>query len=130
MIVGVTGSVGKTGVKEALFEAFDRLRPRVLVLAFQSLTACEECYLDLYRRSATIHAHVHRSIALCSRDEVKRAFDACMRGTFDAYAGAAQLLFVARSLERIGDHATNVAEMVHYAATGKYPAETEGAAGS
>jgi len=34
------------------------------------------------------------------------------------------LLFVARSLERIGDHATNVAEMVHYAATGVYPSET------
>ena len=29
-------------------------------------------------------------------------------------SSAAQLLFVARNLERIGDHATNVAEMVHY----------------
>lgn len=36
-------------------------------------------------------------------------------------SSAAQLLFVARNLERIGDHATNVAEMVHYAATGSYP---------
>jgi phosphate transport system protein len=34
---------------------------------------------------------------------------------------AAQLLFVARNLERIGDHATNVAEMVHFAALGVYP---------
>ncbi|WP_202385409.1 phosphate signaling complex protein PhoU [Altericroceibacterium endophyticum] len=34
---------------------------------------------------------------------------------------AAQLLFVARNIERIGDHATNVAEMVHFAATGSYP---------
>ena len=33
-------------------------------------------------------------------------------------SSAAQLLFVARNLERIGDHATNVAEMVHFAATG------------
>lgn len=33
---------------------------------------------------------------------------------------AAHLLFVARNLERIGDHATNVAEMVYYAATGSY----------
>jgi phosphate transport system protein len=38
---------------------------------------------------------------------------------------AAQLLFVARNLERIGDHATNVAEMVHYAATGRYLPERD-----
>jgi len=38
---------------------------------------------------------------------------------------AAQLLFIARNLERIGDHATNVAEMVYYAATGEYHAERD-----
>ncbi|MGI8943708.1 MAG: phosphate signaling complex protein PhoU, partial [Qipengyuania sp.] len=38
---------------------------------------------------------------------------------------AAQLLFVARNLERIGDHATNVAEMVHFAATGLYPPDED-----
>ena len=38
---------------------------------------------------------------------------------------AAQLLFVARNLERIGDHATNVAEMVFFAATGDHLAERE-----
>lgn len=38
-------------------------------------------------------------------------------------SSAAQLLFVARNIERIGDHATNVAEMVHFAATGLYPPE-------
>jgi len=36
-------------------------------------------------------------------------------------SSAAQILFVARNIERVGDHATNVAEMVHYAATGDYP---------
>ena len=35
-------------------------------------------------------------------------------------SSAAQLLFVARNLERIGDHATNIAELVYYAATGEY----------
>jgi phosphate transport system protein len=38
-------------------------------------------------------------------------------------SSAAQLLFVARNLERIGDHATNVAEMVYYAETGSYLGE-------
>ncbi|ARS26287.1 phosphate signaling complex protein PhoU [Sphingomonas sp. KC8] len=33
------------------------------------------------------------------------------------------LLFIAKNLERIGDHATNVAEMVYYAATGHQMAE-------
>lgn len=40
-------------------------------------------------------------------------------------SSAAQLLFVARNIERIGDHATNIAEMVHYAATGSYLPERE-----
>lgn len=40
-------------------------------------------------------------------------------------SSAAQLLFIARNLERIGDHATNVAEMVYYAATGEYCSERD-----
>ncbi len=40
-------------------------------------------------------------------------------------SSAAQLLFVARNIERIGDHATNVAEMVHFAATGDYPPDDD-----
>jgi phosphate transport system protein len=36
---------------------------------------------------------------------------------------SAQLLFVAKNLERVGDHATNIAEMVYYAATGERLAE-------
>ncbi len=40
-------------------------------------------------------------------------------------SSAAQILFVARNIERIGDHATNVAEMVHFAATGLYPPDED-----
>jgi phosphate transport system protein len=38
---------------------------------------------------------------------------------------SAHLLFVAKNLERIGDHATNVAEMVYLAATGERLAERQ-----
>jgi phosphate transport system protein len=38
---------------------------------------------------------------------------------------AAHLLFVAKNLERIGDHATNVAEMVYFAANGTHMAERD-----
>ncbi|MCR5869414.1 MULTISPECIES: phosphate signaling complex protein PhoU [unclassified Sphingomonas] len=37
----------------------------------------------------------------------------------------AHLLFVAKNIERIGDHATNVAEMVYFAATGQYLADRD-----
>lgn len=37
----------------------------------------------------------------------------------------AHLLFIAKNLERVGDHATNVAEMVYYAATGTHMAERD-----
>src|SRR4029453_15807090 len=33
------------------------------------------------------------------------------------------LLFVAKNIERVGDHATNIAEMVYYAATGEHMAD-------
>jgi phosphate transport system protein len=36
---------------------------------------------------------------------------------------SAHLLFVAKNLERVGDHATNIAEMVYFAATGEQMAE-------
>lgn len=38
---------------------------------------------------------------------------------------ATHLLFVAKNLERIGDHATNIAEMVYFAATGERMGERQ-----
>jgi len=31
-------------------------------------------------------------------------------------------LFIAKNIERMGDHATNIAETIHYAVTGEEPA--------
>ena len=39
---------------------------------------------------------------------------------------SAHLLFIAKNLERVGDHATNIAEMVYYAATGGHMADRPG----
>lgn len=51
-----------------------------------------------------------------------------MMETPSTISSAAQLLFVARNIERIGDHATNVAEMVYFAATGAYVPDLDGEA--
>ena len=36
---------------------------------------------------------------------------------------ATHLLFIAKNMERIGDHATNIAERVHFAVMGEMPGE-------
>ena len=42
----------------------------------------------------------------------------CMAGDAQLIGPGTHLLFIAKNLERVGDHATNVAELVHYAVTG------------
>jgi phosphate transport system protein len=42
-----------------------------------------------------------------------------MRGGAERVASGAHLLFVAKNVERIGDHATNIAEAVHFMVTGE-----------
>jgi len=69
-----------------------------------------------------------RKVEVIARDDKVDAFyDSIFRNLVShmmenpsSISSAAQLLFVARNIERIGDHATNVAELVHYAATGQY----------
>jgi phosphate transport system protein len=59
-------------------------------------------------------------------DSLFRNLVAHMMESPSTISSAAHLLFVARNLERIGDHATNVAEMVYFDATGLYYSEREG----
>jgi phosphate transport system protein len=73
----------------------------------------------------------HMAINVIERDEkLDNFYDSIFRNLVAhmmenpaTISSAAQLLFVARNLERIGDHATNVAEMVYYAETGAYLAD-------
>ena len=58
-------------------------------------------------------------------EEIDQQYDALFRELLTFMMGdpatitsSAHLLFVAKNLERIGDHATNIAELVHYEVTG------------
>ncbi len=64
------------------FEAF---LPNVLVLAFDKLDHAQRYYLGLYRHGRSVHAHPHRTIVLCSKDEVRAAFELCKKDYFDDY---------------------------------------------
>jgi len=67
------------------------------------------------------------AIAVCRADEeVDEHYNSLFRELLSfmiedprTITASAHLLFVAKNLERIGDHTTNVAEMIHYLVTGE-----------
>jgi len=71
--------------------------------------------------------------AVVARDHVVDSFYNSIFRTLVTYmmenpktiSECAHLLFIAKNIERIGDHATNMAEMVYYAATGHYLPERD-----
>ena len=78
--------------------------------------------LDAYTRS-----DLDRALAVWSQDdEVDEHYNSLFRELLTYMMGdprtitaCAHMLFVAKNLERIGDHATNIAELVHYEVTGE-----------
>ena len=71
--------------------------------------------------------------AVCRRDDAVDDFYESILRTLLTYmmespqniGPSTTLLFVAKNLERIGDHATNIAEMVYFAATGERLTESD-----
>jgi phosphate transport system protein len=71
------------------------------------------------------------AVAVCASDKAVDDFYNSLFRTLLTYmfenphniTASTHLLFIAKNLERIGDHATNVAEMVYFAATGHQMAE-------
>jgi phosphate transport system protein len=86
--------------------------------------------LVLGRLSSVLDAYsrldLERALAVWSQDdEVDEHYNALFRELLTYMMGdprtitaCAHMLFVAKNLERIGDHATNIAEIVHYQITG------------
>ena len=78
--------------------------------------------LDAYTRS-----DLERALAVWSQDdEVDEHYNSLFRELLTYMMGdprtitaCAHMLFVAKNLERIGDHATNIAEIIHYEITGE-----------
>ena len=74
------------------------------------------------------------AVRVCERDQaVDDFYDSIFRALLTHMmenphniGQSAHLLFVAKNLERVGDHATNIAEMVYYAATGEHMADRPG----
>ena len=106
-------------------EGRNRFEPLTLIPAMGDV--CVEMVHDVLTAFAARDPVLAREV-IATDDKVDAFYDSIFRNLVSymvenpaTISSAAQLLFVARNIERIGDHATNVAEMVHYAATGHYP---------
>ena len=102
-----------------------RFEPLTLIPAMGEVAA--EMVHDVLTAFAARDPVMAREV-IAADDKVDAFYDSIFRNLASymvenpaTISSAAQLLFIARNLERIGDHATNVAEMVHFAATGIYP---------
>jgi phosphate transport system protein len=124
------GDYAKNIAKRApRIEGRNRFEPLTLIPAMGEIAA--EMVHDVLTAFAARDPELAREVI--ERDEKVDAFyESIFRNLVSfmvenpaTISSAAQLLFVARNLERIGDHATNVAEMVHYAAVGTYPEDIE-----
>jgi phosphate transport system protein len=84
--------------------------------------------------NAFVERNAEAAVQVCARDDaVDDFYDSIFRTLLThmmenphTIGQATQLLFVAKNLERVGDHATNIAEMVYYAATGQHMADRPG----
>jgi len=132
-IAGVVERIGdyskNIAKRVGMIEGRDRFEPLTLLSAMGDLAG------EMVHDVLTAYAARDPSLALeviATDDKVDAFYNSIFRNLVShmvenpaTISSAAQLLFVARNLERIGDHATNVAEMVHFAATGTYPPEDE-----
>ncbi len=64
---------------------FESSRPDVLVLAFDSVEKAQRYSPGLFRQSAFVNRHRHRTVLLCTKQESRLAFDLCKQGYFDDY---------------------------------------------
>jgi phosphate transport system protein len=100
-ILPAMGRMAAAMVHDVL-NAFAARDPEAALAVCQSDNALDDFYDSIFRTLVTFMVENPKTISEC-----------------------AQLLFVAKNLERIGDHATNVAEMVYFAATGVRLVERE-----
>jgi phosphate transport system protein len=86
---------------KAVIDAVSETDAAKAIAVWRSDQAVDDIYNTIFRELITYMIEDPRNITPCTH-----------------------LLFIAKNLERIGDHATNIAEKVHYTATGETLPET------
>ena len=133
----VVAALKIAGVIERVADYAKNIAKRVTVVeeAGEMIPAMGAIASEMVRNALDAFAarDAEKAAAVCERD---RALDDFYNSIFRTLltfmmedphniTPATHLLFIAKNLERVGDHATNIAEMVHFAATGRHLGERE-----
>jgi phosphate transport system protein len=131
----IVAALKSTGDLERIGDYAANVAKRSLVLEQFSL---REAGAGLAQMAALVQENLKRTIDALGADDPERALqvwrsDAAIDQVYNALfrelvtymmedprsiTPCTHLLFIAKNLERIGDHATNIAETIHYAVTG------------
>ena len=126
------GDMGKN-IARRTKEIDDVVHPRAVVHGLEHLTS-----LTLEQLKEVLDAYVNKDVAkareVCDRDdEIDQIYTSLFRELLTYMMEdprnitfCTHLLFCAKNIERIGDHATNIAETVIYMVTGKSAVSTHG----
>jgi phosphate transport system protein len=98
--------------------------PRMATMALEMLRDALDCFLQVDEA---------RAVAVCKRDaevdnlnrQLYRELTSFMIEKPETISRAIELMFIAKSIERIADHATNIAEEMIYLSQGKNVRHTE-----
>lgn len=124
------GDYGKSIAKRVPILSADRTIDSVPLLVSMSQIVCEMLRDVL---AAYVGRDAEKAEEVCARDrKVDEFYNAIFRSSITymmenprSISESAHLLFIAKNLERAGDHATNVGEMIYFAATGRHMDERE-----
>lgn len=64
---------------------FENTLPDLIVLAFGKIEQAQRYYLGLYRFSLMAQSHPHRTVLLCGKEELRKAYELCCKRYFDDY---------------------------------------------
>ncbi len=122
-------NIAKAAARVAAVELPPGLRGLIVEMSEQAAHLFGEAIVSLRRRDAVLAESLHRADDVL--DDLHRHFIEAVLTSADAgdlaVHDAIQLALIGRFYERLGDHAVNVGERIHFVITGSMPAVPVGA---
>ena len=79
------GSILASSSEPGGVDLFRKHHPRLVILAFETVSKSEQFYLSLYSQDKQIYSAPHKTLLLCKGVESQQAYELCTAGILDDY---------------------------------------------